>query len=88
MHSPLGTSIVTANAAYGNVTEELLLLLLCSLVPCSVQVSIQHLHPTAGGGGVKGCRQPAWRRLCSVSPPGTATRVRGRPPAGPFRPRL
>ena len=29
----------------------LLSLLPCSLVPCSVQVSIQQLHPTAGGGG-------------------------------------
>ena len=36
--------------AHGNVTEErfVLTLLLCSLGPCSVKVSIQHLDPTAG----------------------------------------
>ena len=47
----MGTSFVTAKGADG--TEELfvLILLLCSLVPCSVQVSIQYLHRTAWGAG-------------------------------------
>ena len=47
----LGTSVGAAKGAHGNATEELfvLTLLLCSLVRCGVQVSVQHLHPTAGG---------------------------------------
>ena len=46
--SSQGTSSVTAKGADGNITEELfvLALLLCSLVLCSVQGSIQPLKVT------------------------------------------
>ena len=49
----LGTSVVSAKSAFDNVAEEhfVLLLLLSSLLPRGgLKVSIQHLHPTRGGG--------------------------------------
>ena len=50
MWTSQGTSAFSVKGAHGNVTEELFVLnlLLCSLVPRSMQVSIQHLHPTEG----------------------------------------
>ena len=50
MNCPTGYFLCHSEGAYGNVTEELfvLTLLLCNLVPCSVQGSLQQSHPTAG----------------------------------------
>ena len=59
-----GGSSVSAKGAYDNVTEELFLLnlSLCSLVLCSVKVSIQHLQPKAGGPKVCCGKLPAKSR--------------------------
>ena len=58
----LWVRLVGAKDAYDNVTEELfvLTLLLLRLQPCRVKVSMQHLHPIAGGGGdrISQCEAP------------------------------